>query len=272
MKQLTINWPDLEFAFEDYGDEFGSAMDCSNYLDLATGDVILIDEQVTDAMNSIIDELDSALDVGAGWTDDAIRATETFRQLAEAEKKSVLAAIEIDYGDSSHFERIPRFDSRDCFGFIEEFIATVNDDDKSRRLREAVSQRKPFRRFRDVLADDQRLERQWLEFENVRQRKSIVEWLHSIGIKPTNPDVTRFNPAPLPDLRKIMFSEVRRFVRLARDIEGVRRIALIGPLTTDKEFPRAIDLVVTVSDHCELAPLAKLGRELTGHMNNHSSQ
>ena len=74
---------------------------------------------------------------------------------------------------------------------------------------------------------------------------------------------------PLSDLWRIMFAEVRRFVRFARDIEGVRRIALIGSLTTDREFLKDIDAFVTVRDDCGLAPVAQLGRQLSGHMNCH---
>ena len=57
--------------------------------------------------------------------------------------------------------------------------------------------------------------------------------------------------------------------RFARGIEGVRRIALTGSLATGKEFPKDIDILVTVSDDCDLAPLARLGRQLSGHMNSH---
>ncbi len=66
-----------------------------------------------------------------------------------------------------------------------------------------------------------------------------------------------------------MFAEVRRFVRFARDIEDVKSIALIGSLAADKEFPKDVDLLVTVNNDCDLAPLAKLGRQLSGHMNTH---
>jgi predicted nucleotidyltransferase len=149
------------------------------------------------------------------------------------------------------------------------FIETVGDDTTRSRLREAIAQPKPFRRFRDVLAQDRRVERQWREFEVARQHKTMIEWLHSIGVEPTNPEPVSHDLPPLPDLRRIMCAEVRRFVRFARDIEGVKRVALLGSLTTDKEFPKDIDVLVTVSDDCELAPLAQLGRQLSGHMNSH---
>jgi predicted nucleotidyltransferase len=99
----------------------------------------------------------------------------------------------------------------------------------------------------------------------------MIEWLRSIGVEPTNPESATYDPPPLPDLRRIMFAEVRRFVRFARDISGVRRIALIGSLAADKEFPKDVDMLVTVNADCELAPLAKLGRQLSGHMNSYGA-
>ncbi len=269
MKQFTIDWQALETAFEDNPGEF--MIERANYFDLESGEVVFVDEQVNDAVNCIIDELDAVLDEGAEWTDDAIRGTDTFQQLSEAENSSVLAAIKIEYGDPRQFEGIPHFDSHESYEFMRDFIETVSDDAMQGRLSEAIAQRKPFRCFRGVLADDRRLQRQWREFEIARQRETMIEWLHSIGVEPVNPETRTYDPPPLPDLRKIMFAEVRRFVRFARDIQGVRRIALIGSLTTDKEFPRDIDMLITVSDDCDLAPLAQLSRQLSGHMNGYQA-
>jgi hypothetical protein len=263
MKQLVIDWHALETAFDDLPGELG--VERSNYFDLESGQVVFVDEQVRDEVNCIIDELDE----NANCTDDTFRGTDTFQRLPEVERPSVLVALGIEYGDPQQFEEVPNFDSIESYKSMQDFVGTVSDHAQQSRLREAIGQRKPFRRFRDVLAGDRRLERQWRDFEAAHQRKTMIEWLHSIGVEPTNPEATTYDPPPLPDLRKIMFAEVRRFVRFARDIEGVRRIALIGSLTTDKEFPKDIDVLLTVSDGCDLAPLAHLGRQLIGHMNIH---
>lgn len=267
MKRLPIDWHALEMAFEDCPDELG--LERTNYFNLDSGEVVFVDEQVSSSANFIIDELDAALEEGTDWTDDAIRGTDTFQRLSEFEQLGVLAAIQIGYGDAKQFEEIPQFDSHESYGYMRDFIETISDDTIRARLGRAIAQRKPFRRFREVLAEDRRLERQWREFEVARQRQAMIEWLHSIGVEPANPESKTYDPPALPDLRKIMFAEVRRFVRFARDIQGVKRIALIGSLTTDKEFPKDIDLLVTVSDDCDLAPLARLGRQLSGHMNSH---
>jgi hypothetical protein len=40
---------------------------------------------------------------------------------------------------------------------------------------------------------------------------------------------------------------------------------LIGSLTTDEPEPNDVDMLVTVTDEADVAPLATLGRKLSGH-------
>jgi hypothetical protein len=49
-------------------------------------------------------------------------------------------------------------------------------------------------------------------------------------------------------------------------LPGVLRIAILGSLTTKKEDPKDIDILVTVRDECDLVPLATLSRKLIGRM------
>jgi len=89
-----------------------------------------------------------------------------------------------------------------------------------------LNQRKPFRNFREAMGNDRRLARQWQEFRLACQRAAVIAWLKSIDVQPLNPDEPTYDLPPLPDLRKIMFAEVRRFVRFARDLPGLQRIAV----------------------------------------------
>ncbi|HEY3230524.1 MAG TPA: hypothetical protein VGJ87_14975 [Roseiflexaceae bacterium] len=66
-------------------------------------------------------------------------------------------------------------------------------------------------------------------------------------------------------IRPYLLAGVLRFVRAARTVEGVGRIALIGSLATDKRNPKDADLLITIRDTADLAPLAMLGRKLQGH-------
>ena len=53
-----------------------------------------------------------------------------------------------------------RFESHESYGYMEDFIETVRDAAMQNRLSDAIHKRSPFRNFRNVLADDRRLERQ----------------------------------------------------------------------------------------------------------------
>ncbi|MGH7872287.1 MAG: DUF6932 family protein [Candidatus Binatia bacterium] len=66
-------------------------------------------------------------------------------------------------------------------------------------------------------------------------------------------------------IRAFLLAEVQRFIERACTCPGVRRIALIGSLSTDKENPKDADVLVTVNDDADLTQLATLGRRLKGH-------
>lgn len=69
-------------------------------------------------------------------------------------------------------------------------------------------------------------------------------------------------------MRRKLLEEVIIFVRAARQLPGVTRIALIGSLTTEKVDPKDADLLVSVTDSTDLTRLAILGRKLSGHAQN----
>ena len=54
------------------------------------------------------------------------------------------------------------------------------------------------------------------------------------------------------------------FVRAARLCPGVRRIALLGSMTTAKAVPKDVDLLVTIERTMDLTQLARAGRRLKG--------
>lgn len=80
----------------------------------------------------------------------------------------------------------------------------------------------------------------------------------------THPDFVRYEDLSPTELRGRLLDYAAEFVRKARTLPGITRIAMLGSLVTPKEDPHDIDLLVTVTDACDLAPLAKLGRRLQG--------
>ena len=67
-------------------------------------------------------------------------------------------------------------------------------------------------------------------------------------------------------IREQMLAGVLGFVRAVAPLAGVRRIALIGSIITPKPTPKDVDLLVTVTDDTDLAPLARCARQLQGRL------
>jgi predicted nucleotidyltransferase len=65
-------------------------------------------------------------------------------------------------------------------------------------------------------------------------------------------------------IRAFLLSEVLEFVHRVGKCAGVRRIALVGSLATDKRDPKDADVLVTVDDGADLRTLAAAGRRLKG--------
>ena len=72
------------------------------------------------------------------------------------------------------------------------------------------------------------------------------------------------------NVREVLLNAAFSFAQSAARLSGVRRIALIGSIVTDRPSPKDVDLLVYVSSDADLAPLAELGRQLKGGMQSHS--
>ena len=72
------------------------------------------------------------------------------------------------------------------------------------------------------------------------------------------------NPDPLDSRtkRQKLLSHLPWFVRSVAGVEGVRKISILGSITTQKLKPKDIDFLVMVEDSAELEPVARIGRKL----------
>jgi predicted nucleotidyltransferase len=67
-----------------------------------------------------------------------------------------------------------------------------------------------------------------------------------------------------PGRRNELLQAAGIFIRAAAKIAGVHSISLLGSITTDREKPKDIDLLVVVADDTDLARLATHARRLQG--------
>jgi hypothetical protein len=71
-------------------------------------------------------------------------------------------------------------------------------------------------------------------------------------------------------VRQRLLEDALQFVRTAIRLPGVVRIALLGSLATEKSDPKDVDLLITVTDEADLAPIASAARRLKGHAQSYN--
>lgn len=186
--------------------------------------------------------------------------------MPEWEKEILLEADQVEAGYGTRYIAVPEADSSEGYRDMEDFIAAVQDERLQDRLWRAIAGRGAFGRFKDVLSSHFHERERWFEFQETRLLQRVLDWLEAEGIEliieEAMPDQ---EAAPEVSTRARLIAEVLAFVRAAAEMPGVLRIALIGSLSTDEPDPKDADVLVTVADEADLAPLAGLGRKLQGH-------
>jgi hypothetical protein len=238
---------DLEDAFE------AGFSETHHYLNTETGEVLMVGDDSRQELEDLMEEAGPQANL-----EDVLRDS----GLPDWQKQALAVAkrVEEDYG--TRVVEVPEQDAREGFRDMEAFIATVSEPRLRAALERALQGRGPFRRFKDVLESDFRERERWFQFERERLRKHMTEWLISLDIEPVWEEPP---PAPPePPVRAQLLAAARLFVQSASRLAGVKRIALIGSLTTPEPSPKDIDLLVTVTADMDLAPLAKAARQLNG--------
>ena len=64
--------------------------------------------------------------------------------------------------------------------------------------------------------------------------------------------------------RQRLLAHLPWFVTSVAKVPGVRKISILGSITTEKLKPKDIDFLVMIEDSAELEPVARLGRKLKG--------
>lgn len=137
-KTLNIDLDELCSALED------SSYEHDYYLDLKTGEILLISDYMGDEESEKLrDEIEENPD---------------------------------------RYEPIPKAESGKGYGDMENFIATVKDGHLAGLLEVAIDGKGAFRRFKDVLAGYPEEWEIWFRFKDERMQQRALEWLDDIGI------------------------------------------------------------------------------------------
>ena len=85
------------------------------------------------------------------------------------------------------FIDIEPLDSGQRHRIRQDFVATLPSTPVQEKLKWALENAKPFRRFQDTVAEDQALRKRWLEFHHEAMQKIALEWLTDRHIEPVAP-------------------------------------------------------------------------------------
>ena len=215
MRQLKVDLADLQDALDNQFPEHHF------FLDLETGAVVLVSDETNRELEALYAELGEA-----AQDPDGVRAAIEQRNLPDCQKEELRVADQVEVGHGTRYIR------------IEPLKPHADYEDK------------------DVLDDYPRERQRWFAFKDAQARQRVLDWLAEEGIEPIIEPTTPLPASPpTPPARTRLLAEVLAFVRVARQLPGVTRVALIGTLTTDEPEPKDTDL----------ATLATLGRKLQGH-------
>jgi Uncharacterised protein family (UPF0158) len=86
--------------------------------------------------------------------------------------------------DPARYVEVPLDDSRAAYRDMEEYTESVADERLQERLWRALGGSRPFRRFKDAIAWDPAVEKEWFRFRDERQTARAVAWLAEEGLAP----------------------------------------------------------------------------------------
>ena len=137
-KTLKIDLDELCSAMED------SSYEHNYYLDLKTGDLLLISD----------------------YTDDE-------------ETKKLRDKIDENF---ERYEPLPKAEPHEGYEDMEDFVPTVKDERLAELLYIAINGKGAFRRFKDVLGGYPEERERWFRFKDDKLRERALEWLDDIGV------------------------------------------------------------------------------------------
>ena len=175
-RRVPLKLRELVDAFEE-----GSDM-LEQFLDLETGEVIPITEDIRSEMRAIEEDLPRHLE-GDELRAAIIDAVEN-RGVPEWMDEQLVEALQIEGALGTRFIEIPIPDSRNGYQDMQLFIETVEDASLQEQLWSAIDGRRAFRHFKDVLLGYPDERERWFAYKNERVRERVLEWLEDEGIVP----------------------------------------------------------------------------------------
>jgi hypothetical protein len=144
-----------------------------NYLDLETGSIVPIMEEIAGELEGIYEELYDKEGNQVGTLEEVLQQ----RDDPDWQKEMMLEADQVEKGYGTRYIRVEKEGPYDDYRAMERFIGTVEDARLRERLWGAIQGRGAFRRFKDLLARHPRVEEEWFEFKDARLQQRVADWL-----------------------------------------------------------------------------------------------
>lgn len=170
---MKVNFDEIQKAMED------TVRDSFDYfLDVETGEVIALSEEVLSEVQSSLYEGDY------DELEDDIESIEFDKEpdLPYWMEDEVELAMEVFLDEDGQYIRIPERKSAEAHKVMAEFIETVTDPILKEELATALNGKGAFRRFKDVLLDYPKERKKWHGYNAKAMKKVIIEWLESIEV------------------------------------------------------------------------------------------
>ena len=177
MKQLTVNWSDLEDAMA------SAAMEGAFYLDLETGEVLLL----SDESAGILRRLRAAHGTGENASQFDLAQALAEADVPEWQHEEVRIAAFVEEHRDGRCLQIPGLPSFEKYQTMVDFIETVPDLLPRELLAAAIDGRGAFRRFKDTLLRFPEERQRWFAFERRQRFAAAAAWLRDQGIEALNP-------------------------------------------------------------------------------------
>jgi hypothetical protein len=173
MKKLKIDFDEVQKAMEDISRE---AFDY--FLDIETGDVIILSEDIVERAQEVLCE-----DIDDDMADYEEVEFDEETDLPDWMEEEIELALDIFLHEKDRYVRIPERNSRKAYEAMQEFAQTIEDKPLQEEVKAILSGKGAFRKFKDALGPYPKERKMWYGYNAKKAKKEIGDWLQSIGIQ-----------------------------------------------------------------------------------------
>jgi Uncharacterised protein family (UPF0158) len=172
MKKPDIDYDEIQKAMED------TARDAFDYyLDVETGEVIIISEQIIARAKAVLTE-----EFDEDMSDyDEVEFDRDY-DIPDWMEDEVELVLDIFLEKKDRYMRIPERMPENVFSAMREFAGGLENQELKKELTAILDGKGSFRRFKDALEPYPKERKQWYRFSAKKARKEIMDWLTAAGI------------------------------------------------------------------------------------------